>query len=251
MTSQDFIRIGTSGWHYPHWRGHYYPPDLPTDKWLAWYARDFDCVEVNNTFYQLPSAETIAHWCEQTPETFMFTVKASRLITHLKKLKDCQSPLAVFLERITLLGPRLGPILFQLPPRWHINLPRLESFLQLLPNHYQYSFEFRDPSWHRPEVYDLLRSHQIGWCLFDLAGQQAPEIITSNLVYVRLHGPGAAYSGSYDTVVLERWAAKILGWASAGRHVHVFFDNDQAGYAVINAKGLLKLVTYRSPRFRV
>ncbi len=169
-------------------------------------------------------------------------VEVSRLITHLKKLKGCAAPLTVFLKRIALFGQRLGPILFQLPPRWHVNLSRLESFLGLLPDHYQYSFEFRDPSWHCPEVYDLLQSHRAGWCIFDLSGRQSPEILTSGLVYIRLHGPGAAYCGRYGTPTLARWAAKIRDWAATGRHVHVYFDNDQAGYAVGDAKRLSRLV---------
>ncbi len=249
LTATGGTHIGTSGWHYRHWRRCYYPPGLPADKWLTWYAKDFDCVEINNSFYKLPPAETIGRWCTDTPAGFLFAVKASRLITHLKKLKDCEEPLAVFLERISHFGPKLGPVLFQLPPYWHVNLARLETFLDLLPAHCCYSFEFRDPSWHCSEVYELLRSRNIGLCLFDLAGMQPPEVITARLIYVRLHGPGAAYCGSYSDATLTGWAAKIHRWTSTGRHVYVFFDNDQAGHAINNAKRLIELLRTKRPSF--
>ncbi len=241
LTASGRVHIGTSGWHYHHWRKRYYPPELPADQWLTWYARDFDCVEVNNSFYQLPSTRTIERWCADTPQGFGFAVKASRLITHLKKLKQCEEPLAIFLERISHFGPKLGPILFQLPPHWHLNVQRLEEFLPLLPNDYRYTFEFRDPSWHCPEVYQLLKANQMAFCLFELAGLQSPEAVTSDFVYVRLHGPGAAYCGCYPPQVLGAWGAKIRRWQAQGQDVYCFFDNDQFAYAVINARQLTQL----------
>ncbi len=237
------IHIGTSGWHYRHWRGRYYPQTLLAKKWLAFYARDFHCVEVNNSFYRLPSSKTITQWTELTPAGFVFAVKASRLMTHMKKLKDCQEPLQQFLQAVTGFGDKLGPILFQLPPRWHLNLERLRDFLQILPKERRYAFEFRDPSWHCPPVYELLQAFDIGFCQFDLAGWQSPEVVTSQLVYLRLHGPGAAYSGCYEEANLRQWSDKIKQWADEGREVFVFFDNDQNAYAVQNARQLQAMIS--------
>ncbi|HHJ40215.1 MAG: hypothetical protein AXA67_07065 [Methylothermaceae bacteria B42] len=236
------IHIGTSGWHYEHWRGRYYPLTLPTGEWLTFYARDFHCVEVNNSFYRLPSPKTVAQWTQQVPDGFIFAVKASRLMTHMKKLKNCQAPLQQFLRVVSGFGDKLGPILFQLPPRWHLNLERLRDFLHILPKEYQYTFEFRDPSWHCQPVYELLEAFDMGFCQFDLAGWQSPEVITSALVYIRLHGPGAAYSGCCDAAKLRQWSEKIKQWAEEGRSVFVFFDNDQNAYAVKNARQLQAMI---------
>ncbi len=244
------VRIGTSGWHYRHWRGRYYPQDLPAASWLAWYARDFDCVEVNNSFYRLPAVETVRQWCAQVPADFVFALKASRLLTHLKKLRDCEAALANFLTVADAFGLRLGPILFQLPPRWRVNSARLAEFLALLPPWYEYAFEFRDPSWHCQEIYRLLEGYRAAFCLFDLAGRQSPQVVTAELVYVRLHGPSPGpYAGCYSGEQLESWAARVRDWAGAGHRVFVFFDNDQRGYAVENARRLVGLVSPRAVKF--
>lgn len=242
MTSPGNLHIGTSGWHYAHWRQLYYPPDLPPDEWLGWYAREFDCVEVNNSFYRLPQANTIASWRDATPPGFQFAVKASRLITHLKKLRQCDQALHTFLTRMTHFGGKLGPILFQLPPRWHVNTERLEAFVRLLPGQLRYSFEFRDPSWHCPAVYRILEANDIAFCLYELAGRTSPEVVTSTLLYIRLHGPSEkAYCGSYTREALQEWADKIRHWRDQGRDVYVFFDNDQSAYAPRNAETLKHL----------
>ncbi|WP_317705239.1 DUF72 domain-containing protein [Methylomarinovum caldicuralii] len=237
---RNALRIGTSGWHYPHWRGRYYPQDLPAAKWLAWHARDFDCVEVNNSFYRLPSVETVRQWCAQVPESFRFAVKASRLITHLKKLRQCEAALQAFLDVADAFGARLGPILFQLPPRWHVNPRRLAEFLALLPPWYEYAFEFRDPSWHCQEIYQLLERYQAAFCLFDLAGHQSPMVVTARLIYIRLHGPARqAYHGCYTEAQLEAWAGRVRRWVHGeGHKVCLFFDNDACAYAVKNALAL-------------
>lgn len=239
------IQVGTSGWHYEHWRGRYYPQPLTTNRWLAWYARDFTCVEVNNSFYRLPTPATVAQWCRQTPKGFKFAVKASRLLTHMKKLKDCRQPLEAFLQGVAGFKAKLGPILFQLPPRWHLNLTRFVDFIEQLPGDKQYAFEFRDPSWHCQAVYEVLQSHRLAFCMFDLAGWQSDEVITSQLIYLRLHGPGAAYCGNYSMPVLENWAAKVVSWFQAGHEVYVFFDNDQNAYAVHNARALQQSIVAR------
>ena len=229
------IHVGTSGWHYTHWRGDYYPEDLTSKNWLSYYASQFHCVEVNNSFYKLPKVTTIESWLEQAPSGFLFAVKASRLITHMKKLQRCNDVLETFINTIRTFGITLGPILFQLPPHWRINPERLAQFIKILSPCYFYAFEFRDPSWHTSEIYDLLTSNNIAFCIYDLAGFQSPREITADFAYIRLHGPNAAYSGSYTRHTLKTWAGRIRGWSSQASNVYVFFDNDEAGYAVKNA----------------
>jgi len=232
------IHIGTSGWHYRHWAERFYPDGLNSAAWLGYYAREFGCVEINNSFYQLPSPEKLAQWRAQTPEGFLFALKASRYITHMKKLRDCAQPLAVLLGVARCLGDRLAAVLFQLPPRWRVNVERLAGFLDLLPDDLQCAFEFRDPSWHVEGVYALLREHAVGLCQFDLAGLQSPPVVTAGLVYVRLHGPREAYSGRYTDTALKAWADRLRGWDAQGHDVLVFFDNDQDACAVHDARRL-------------
>ena len=166
------IHIGTSGWHYRHRQERFYPAELAPSAWLTYYAREFNCVELNNSFYRLPAETTLRAWVEQTPADFLFAVKASRLITHRSKLHECDALLQTFLHRIRGLGSKLSPILLQLPPRWHVNPERLRAFLPHLPAEQRFAIEFRDPSWHTPEIYDLLRTYQVAFCQFDLGGFQ-------------------------------------------------------------------------------
>ncbi len=243
MTKTDACHVGTSGWHYRHWRGRYYPDTLPTSKWLQWYTRDFDCVEINNSFYRLPTVKAVQNWYAETPPGFLFAVKASRLITHLKKLHRCEAALETFFEVVEHFGAKLGPILFQLPPRWHLDLQRLRAFLQILPRRHAYAFEFRDPSWHCEPVYRLLADHDMAFCQFDIAGWQAPLVVTARLIYIRLHGPGSLpYTGSYTRAQLQEWAGRIRKWVGEGHEVFVFFDNDQYAYSVANARQLQQLL---------
>ena len=232
------IHIGTSGWHYRHWAERFYPGGLNSAAWLGYYAREFGCVEINNSFYQLPSPEKLAQWRAQTPDGFLFALKASRYITHMKKLRDCAQPLAALLGVARCLSDRLAAVLFQLPPRWRVNVERLAGFLDLLPDDLQCAFEFRDPSWHVEGVYALLREHAVGLCQFDLAGLQSPPVVTAGLVYVRLHGPREAYSGRYTDTALKTWAERLRGWDAQGHDVLVFFDNDQDACAVHDARRL-------------
>lgn len=235
------IHIGTSGWHYPHWRGVFYPTDLPANRWLGFYAAQLRSTEINNSFYRLPSPDAVAQWVKDTPPDFTFAVKAWRVITHRKKLKDCAQVLGTFLDTVEPLGTKLGPILFQLPPRWHCNPQRLADFVALLPRGRRYTFEFRDHSWHCREVYDLLRAHSLAFCIYELDGFRSPSVITGNFVYVRLHGPGSAYSGNYHPNTLRSWSRRAREMRQQGRDVYLFFDNDQAGYAVHNALTLQRL----------
>lgn len=239
---ESTIRVGTSGWHYPHWQGPYYPADLPAPAWLGHYARDFRTVEVNASFYRLPEPATFTAWRDSVPEHFLFALKAPRAITHMRKLRNCAEPLGAFLARSRLLGPKLGPLLFQLPPHWHVNPQRLDEFLAQLPAGLRYAFELRDPTWHTEEVYAVLRARDAAFCVYDLAGFTAPLVTTADFVYLRLHGPGASpYAGSYGETQLRDWAAKARRWAGRGRKdVYLFFDNDQAGYAVRNAQSIQK-----------
>jgi uncharacterized protein YecE (DUF72 family) len=229
------IHVGTSGWSYAHWRGPFYPSDLPEGEWLAYYGERLHTVEINNTFHQLPTQATLRGWREAVAEDFVFSVKASRFITHMKKLREPEVTLANFFERIAALAPRLGPILFQLPPRWRLDLERLRHFLAALPGEYRYAFEFRDRSWWNPAVYDLLAHHEIAFCIHDLGGMLSPREVTSDIVYVRLHGPEGPYRGCYDSATVAAWVEAFSGWAAQGRAVYCYFDNDQRGYAVLNA----------------
>jgi len=234
------IRIGTSGWHYPHWRGVFYPEKLPTSRWLDYYARHFDTVELNSTFYRLPLETGLDTWRESTTKDFRFAAKGSRFLTHMKKLKDPVPGIAKFFERVDRLERKLGPIVFQLPPFWEVNLERLEGFLEALPPRHKYAFELRNPTWHTPEVYRILRRHNAAFCIFEIAGFQSALELTANWTYVRLHGPGGAYEGSYPDATLHQWADRIRAWQHDLRAVHIYFDNDQSGYAVQNALSLKK-----------
>jgi len=229
------IAIGTSGWHYAHWSGPFYPEDLPKARYLDYYAQHFATVELNNTFYRLPPPEQFAAWRDSVPTGFVFAVKANRYITHMKRLKDPETSLKRFLDAVAALAPKLGPILFQLPPRWRLNEERLQAFLAALPSGFRYAFEFRDESWFAEPVYQALERHNVAFCLYDLAGRHSPTRVTADMVYLRLHGPGAAYQGSYDGRALAGWARRIRRWRSEGRSVYCYFDNDEKGYAVRDA----------------
>lgn len=236
------VRIGTSGWHYMHWRGPFYPSDLSAKQMLAWYMDRFDTVEINNSFYRLPAPGTFTAWRDATPDGFCFAVKGSRYITHRKKLHEPEAALERFIRPVELLGAKLGPILFQLPPRWACNIDRLTAFLEMLPASHRYAFEFRDPSWHVPAVYRALEKHDAAFCIYELDGFLSPIEITADYVYIRLHGPGRKYQGDYSQDILEGWADRIARWQEELKAVYVYFDNDQAGFAVKNAAALQHLV---------
>jgi len=243
MKGREQIHIGTSGWHYDHWRGPFYPQELSKGSFLEYYAGSFTTVEINNSFYHVPSTQTLINWRDTVPEVFVFAVKASRYITHLKKLKDPEKPLSTFLKTVTVLGDKLGPILFQLPPRWRFNLERLEEFLGSLSPDYRYAFEFRDTSWFNDVTRSLLAEHGAAFCIYELSGKQSPKDVTADFVYVRLHGPAGAYQGKYDKAVLSGWAGAFFALADQGMEVFCYFDNDEAGYAAENALQLKEMVS--------
>jgi uncharacterized protein YecE (DUF72 family) len=216
---------------------------------FQFYLDHFDTVEINNSFYRLPLATTFEHWRRLARPNFCFAVKASRYLTHMKKLKDPTEALQRFFPLVELLGKTLGPILFQLPPHWHCDAGRLAEFLGALPGRYRYSFEMRDPSWHVPKVYELLARHNAAFCIYELAGFHSPIRVTADFAYVRLHGPTSnAYQGSYDGAALRKWSHRIRKWQSELKAVYVYFDNDQSGYAAHNALQLKHLVNRRSVR---
>ena len=236
------VLIGTSGWHYRHWRGPFYPKDLPASRMLDFYVERFGTVEINNSFYRLPKPETVAEWRKSTPKDFTFAVKASRFITHNKKLKDPEEPIDRLFASIGQLKRKLGPILFQLPPTWKLNLARLEQFLRALPKRRRYAFEFRNETWNVRPVYDLLTRFNAAYCIYHLAGFQSPLELTTDFAYVRLHGPGGKYQGSYDDAALREWARRLATWRERLKAVYVYFDNDQSGYAVKNALRLTEIL---------
>jgi len=237
------ILVGTSGWSYDYWKGPFYPKALPADKALDFYAQHFRSVEINSCFYRLPKKQTLQHWYACTPDDFLFTAKASRYITHMKKLRDPLETVPVFLERIRMLDDKLGPVLFQLPPRWRFNASRLDTFLESLSNEFRYAFEFRDQSWLNRDTTELLSRHNAAFCIYELEGFQTPEIITADFIYVRLHGPDGAYQGSYSHKALSARAETFMEWARQGKKVYCYFDNDQLGYAAQNAGQLRKILS--------
>jgi uncharacterized protein YecE (DUF72 family) len=242
LTRRGRWRIGTSGWSYRHWRGVFYPQGLKQADELAFYAGRFASVEVNGTFYRLIAAETFRKWCEQTPAGFVFACKGSRYLTHMKRLKEQGQGVRRLFERLDALEERLGPVVFQLPDRFKPDLERLAGFIDALPRAHRYAFEFRDPAWFEPGVLALLAQRNAALCLYEFAGRTAPFELTADFVYIRLHGPGAAYQGSYDDATLAGWAERIRGWAGQGRDVYCYFDNDERGFAPHNAARLEELL---------
>jgi uncharacterized protein YecE (DUF72 family) len=241
-SSSTNIHIGTSGWHYEHWMGTFYPQDVPKKDFLAYYKKHFQAVEINNSFYQLPRKETLVQWRDTVPDNFVFAVKASRYITHMKKLKDPAVTLSQFLDAVKPLDGKLGPILFQLPPKWRFDRERFYDFLEALPDEHRYAFEFRDPSWEDTAVYEGLTEVGAAFCMYDLDGRMSPKAVTADFIYIRLHGPDGAYKGQYATSTLSGWAGAISTWFNEGREIFCFFDNDEAGYAAQDALRLQKML---------
>ncbi|HET9479766.1 MAG TPA: DUF72 domain-containing protein [Pyrinomonadaceae bacterium] len=240
------IHIGTSGWHYKHWLGVFYPAGTRPAQMFQFYAQHFDTVEINNSFYHLPSAKTFDNWRDSSPPRFLFAVKASRFITHMKKLKDPKPSSERFFLVADRLEKKLGPILFQLPPRWKVNVDRFAEFLESLPRRHKYVFEFRDESWFVPEVYAVMRRHKAAFCIHDFAEMNVPHEITANFSYIRFHGPTSAkYFGSYSSAQLRTWAERIEDWSRQLSSIYVYFNNDPGGEAVKNGLELKRLIARR------
>jgi uncharacterized protein YecE (DUF72 family) len=245
-TSAGVAYIGCSGWHYAAWRGAFYPAGLPKTKWLHHYAGRFSTVELNNSFYRLPSERAFASWRAQVPRGFVFSIKASRFLTHIKRLRDPQEPLERLLSHARQLGPCLGPVLYQIPPRWFPDPDRLEAFLASLPErldspskHRLYHVvEMRDPRGYESWVLDLLRQYGVALCVHDMPDSVSPLEITGPIVYTRFHGHGIKYGGRYPDAVLDEWAAWLRRVLGSGRDVYAYFNNDIDGQAVTDAERL-------------
>ena len=235
-------RVGCSGWQYKHWRGDFYPHDLPQKRWFEHYARTFETVEINNSFYRLPEASTFAGWGSRAPLNFLFAVKASRFLTHMKKLKDPEEPVERFFSRARSLGRRLGPVLYQLPPGWKLDFARLEHFLQVLPPEIRHVIEFREPSWYADDVLRLLEGHRVALCLHDMPGSASGRQRVGPFVYVRFHGASGRYDGSYGEDRLNGWAEWLAAQRASGADVYAYFTNDVGGHAPRDAVILRRLL---------
>ena len=254
------IYIGTSGWVYSHWVGKFYPENLPSKDRLKYFAKYFDTAEVNYSFYHLPRPTTFLKWYQETPKGFLFSVKASRFITHIKRLKNVKDPWQQFFENAKNLKEKLGPILFQFPPSFKAekeNIQRLRNFLKLLSNyqlatihyslpttHYKlrYAFEFRHKTWLDEETYKLLEKYNAALVIADSSRYPKAEVVTTDFVYIRMHGPAELFASKYSDKALENLAKKIKKWQKEKRDVFVYFNNDFHGFAIENALFLKKLL---------
>jgi uncharacterized protein YecE (DUF72 family) len=240
--------IGTSGWNYAHWSGVFYPAGMKPGGWFQYYARFFDTVEINNTFYRLPNPEVFVRWGKNAPTGFRFSLKASRFITHVKRLLEPERSAGEFLRRSAGMQRTLGPILFQMPPSGRANPARLQHFLEYLTRQKalptpQVVFEFREPSWLSPDVLGVLEKFNVALCLADWRDVSVEGPITADFVYVRRHGAGSLYAGSYSRPSLRREAERIREWLAEGRSVYVYFNNDANANAVANALTLKELLS--------
>jgi uncharacterized protein YecE (DUF72 family) len=251
------LRVGCSGWNYKHWRGTFYPPELPARAWFSYYSRVFDTVEINNTFYRLPESSTFEAWRENAPAGFLYAIKASRFLTHMKRLRDPEEPVLRLFERACQLRQHFGPVLYQLPSSFHCDLKRLDDFLAILPRRLgelggtpatqplRHVFEFRHPSWYVAETHAVLHAHGAVMCLHDKHGSAVFEPLDTAFLYIRFHGPGGRYYGRYERRRMDDWAARLSEQWREGRDVFAYFNNDPEGMAPINAQELRALMTAR------
>jgi uncharacterized protein YecE (DUF72 family) len=240
---QTRIWIGTSGWTYDGWRGPFYPEEVPRRSWLSHYATRFSTTEINGSFYRTPSLQAVRSWRDSTPGDFAFAWKASKFITHWKRLgKACANSVALMETRLRALGSKGLVVLFQLPPNFRKDQPRLDSFIRMLPGTRRYAFEFRHPSWYHDEIFRTLQDRGAALCISDHGDAPSPWVVTARHVYVRGHGPGGRYRGSYHGKTLGRWAGAITGWRDERREVFVYLDNDQKAAAPKDAQRLMRLI---------
>lgn len=234
--------VGTSGWDYPHWKGVFYPPDIPRKRWFAYYAAQFSTVEINYSFYRLPDDSTFDHWRDAAPTGFEYAIKANRYITHVKRLNDCADAVKKFLDRCRRLGPHLGPILYQLPPNWRLNGERLVRFVGDLPADMAHVFEFRDERWLVEPVRRILADHGVGFCIHDHDGVDCPLWTTGSVAYLRLHGSRVGKDGGYTRREVRHHAGLVWQAILEGRDVYAYYNNDAFGCAVRDARRLSDLV---------
>lgn len=246
MAQTGQLKVGTSGYQYDHWRPVFYPQDLPKTRWFSHYAEHFDAVEINNTFYNLPKADTFDNWHDKAPDGFQYILKYSRYGTHMKRLKDPEEHVPNFIEVAQRLQDHLGPILVQLPPNWNRDVSRLDNFLHALPNHLDWVLEFRNQTWLCEQVFDRLNRNHVALCIHDLL-EKHPHEVTSHFAYLRFHGPGpdGAYTRDYPHQALSATADQVAEWLDKGVNVFAFFNNDAAGRAVSNARDFRRYVTDR------
>ena len=242
MTNHDRVWIGTSGWVYKHWMSIFYPPRMPGAAQLPFYAERFDTVEVNYSFYRLPERSVFETWRAQTPIDFLFAVKGSRYLTHMRKLKEPEEPLQRLMERAGGLGDKLGPILFQFPGAWRLNVERLAAFMAELRAYPagRYAFEFRHPTWLVPEVYSLLEEAGAALCLPSHPQMPLDVKLTAPWTYIRMHT--GRYGTGYSDPELQEWAARIEGFRRDGVETFVYFNNDPGGHALRDADRLAGLL---------
>jgi len=241
--------VGTSGFSYKHWSdGIFYPKDIPQRKWLEYYTEYFNTVELNVSFYRLPKESVFEGWYRRTPENFIFVLKGSRFITHIKKLADCNDSIEFFFNSAKELKEKLGVVIWQLPPNFHVNAERLQKFCELLEENKvakdtKHVFEFRHESWFRDEIYEVLRKHNFSLCVAHSRCWPYEEVATADFVYMRFHGGEVLYGSNYSDEELQGWAAKAKKWLSENRDIYAYFNNDAYGYAVYNAKKFRELLS--------
>lgn len=235
------IHVGTSGYNYPEWRGTFYPEDIKAKDMFAFYAARFHAVEINYTFYRMPTTKTTTAWRAQAPEAFQYVLKAPKRITHQKRLVDCEEALGYFTEAARVLGPHLGPLLFQLPPTQKCDVKRLDTFLAAMPPDMRPAFEFRHDSWHSEEVFQTLAARQAALCIADFGDHTTPLRATARHGYFRLRDEG------YVAADLERWADTILARASEWDDVFVFFKHEDEGKGAEFARTFSELLDARHP----
>ncbi len=237
------LRIGCSGFLYDHWRKNFYPEDLSKSYWLEYYSKRFSTVELNVTFYRLPERETFTKWYLSTPEGFIFSLKGSRFITHVKKLKDCAEPIEAFFSRASLLKEKLGVILWQFPPNFSMELVRFKEFLEALrPYFMRNTFEFRNKTWINKKVIDLLEKEKAGLCTADYPEFLDKLPLTADFVYIRRHGEDGSYATSYSAESLKGDAKRIKAYLKQKKEVFIYFNNDAQGLAPRNAAELITLI---------
>jgi len=237
------LRIGCSGFLYDHWRGSFYPENLPKNHWLEYYSRHFSSVELNVTFYRLPERETFAKWYMSTPEGFLFSLKGSRFVTHVKKLKDCAEPIEAFFSRASVLKEKLGVILWQFPPTFNLDLDRLNEFLEALkPFNVRNTFEFRNKNWLNKKVYSILEKANAALCMADHPDFLKDLPVTADFIYMRRHGKEGSYATSYSPESLREDAKFIKTTLRKKQDVFIYFNNDASGYAPQNATELISLI---------
>ena len=243
MKNGPAILIGTSGWSYRSWRGPFFDPDIPAARHLEFYAHRFPTTELNGVFYRTPTVEAVRAWAERTPDDFVFAWKASKFITHWKRLSDkSENSLELMESRLRLLGGKAGPVLFQLPPQFRKNRERMASFIRLLSRRRRYAFEFRHSSWYEDDILDLLRDNDIALCISDHHDAPAPWVVTARHVYLRGHGPTGRYHGHYAPKTLQSWASRLHDLQRRQHEIYVYFDNDQKSAAPKDALRLISIV---------